>query len=88
MTSYAPKSAYAAAYVMLTVKADTALAVETYMRILDDFSRTEYAVAAREVLGALGIETAEEEMIPIGPFLPEAQGKEKASENHEETVED
>jgi len=73
MTSYAPKSAFAAAYVFLNVKADTAAAVETYMRILEQFPRTEYAVSVRKLLGVLGIETSEEEIMPIGPPLPEAQ---------------
>jgi TolA-binding protein len=49
-TSFAPKSAYAAAYVFLSMKQDTASAVEVFKRIIERFPNSAYAAAAREVL--------------------------------------
>lgn len=60
-TSFAPKSAYAAAYVFLHVKQDTASAVEIFERIIEHFPNSEYAPAAGEVLGNLGVEPVQKE---------------------------
>jgi len=66
LTSLAPKSAYAAGYVFLHVKQDTASAVETFKRIIERFPESEYTAAAEEILTKLGVELPEKR--PVEPI--------------------
>jgi TolA-binding protein len=71
-TSFAPKSAYAAAYVFFYLQQDTVSAVEIFKRVVKRFPRSEYAAAAREILVNLGIEPPQEEPVEVAPQgLPE-----------------
>jgi TolA-binding protein len=68
---YAPKSAYAVAYIYLYVKHDTLATIETCRRIIGSFSRTEYASAAADILTSLNVE------LPAGyePVAPEPESR-------------
>jgi TolA-binding protein len=71
-TSFAPKSAYAAAYVSLYIRQDTVSAIEIFKRVVKRFPKSEYAAAAREILVNLGIEPPQEETVEVTPQgLPE-----------------
>lgn len=71
-TSFAPKSAYAAAYVFFYLKQDTVSAVEIFKRVVKRFPKSEYAAAARGILVNLGIEPPQEEPVEVTPQeLPE-----------------
>ena len=71
-TSFAPKSAYAAAYVFLYMKQDTASAVDVLKRIVERFPSSEYTAAAADILRSLGIEPPESKAIELSPQeLPE-----------------
>jgi TonB family protein len=49
-SEYAPKSLYAAAWVMENVKKDSARAAELYQRIIDEYPQSDYLKTARELL--------------------------------------
>jgi TonB family protein len=51
-SEYAPKSLYAAAWIMENVKGDSVQAAELYRRIMDEYPQSDYLKLAREFLNA------------------------------------
>jgi len=70
-TRFAPKAAYAAAYVDLYMRQDTVSAISILKRVVEKYPSSEYAQAAVDLLKSLGQEPPE---IRVSLPLPETSG--------------